>query len=201
MSFTPVLKGETLNIRILINSPLEFRDKLIFFVWTKKLNLFLNLDLIDLKSSTFAKNINTHPMIAQRFDTHRLVKSEDLNHHGTLFAGRTAEWFVESGFIGISSYLNPKNIVCLKIHGMEFKFPVRGGETIKLSSKLVYTGKSSLIVHVRVLRAKDSLNLVEGFISFVHVDDSTKPQAHGLSLDFESEEDKVLYAKASMLKK
>ena len=31
--------------------------------------------------------------------TMRLVKSEDLNHHGTLFAGRTAEWFVESGFI------------------------------------------------------------------------------------------------------
>lgn len=140
-------------------------------------------------------------MIAQTFDTHRLVKSEDLNHHGTLFAGRTAEWFVESGFIGISSYLNPKNVVCLKIHGMEFKFPVRGGETIKLSSKLVYTGKSSLIVHVRVLRAKDLLNLVEGFISFVHVDDATKPMAHGLSLDFESEEDKVLYAKASMLKK
>jgi len=31
--------------------------------------------------------------------TMRLVKSEDLNHHGTLFAGRTAEWFVESGRI------------------------------------------------------------------------------------------------------
>ena len=26
----------------------------------------------------------------------RLVKSEDLNHHGTLFAGRGAEWFVEA---------------------------------------------------------------------------------------------------------
>ncbi|NTU75550.1 MAG: acyl-CoA thioesterase, partial [Anaerolineaceae bacterium] len=31
--------------------------------------------------------------------TQHLVKSEDLNHHGTLYAGRTAEWFVESGFI------------------------------------------------------------------------------------------------------
>ena len=25
-----------------------------------------------------------------------LIKSEDLNHHGTLFAGRTAEWLVEA---------------------------------------------------------------------------------------------------------
>jgi len=140
-------------------------------------------------------------MIAQTYATHRLVKSEDLNHHGTLFAGRTAEWFVESGFIAISSYLNPKNIVCLKIHGMEFKFPVRGGETIMLSSKLVYTGKSSLIVHVSVLHAKDHRNLVDGFISFVHVDDDTKPMPHGIELECESEEDKLLYAKAAMLKK
>jgi hypothetical protein len=33
------------------------------------------------------------------FSTMRLVKSEDLNHHGTLFAGRSAEWFVESGLL------------------------------------------------------------------------------------------------------
>jgi len=52
--------------------------------------------------------------------TLRLVKSEDLNHHGTLFAGRTAEWFVESGFIAAASILDPKTIVCLKIHGMYF---------------------------------------------------------------------------------
>ena len=31
--------------------------------------------------------------------THHFVKSEDLNHHGTLFAGRTAEWFVEAGLM------------------------------------------------------------------------------------------------------
>ena len=31
------------------------------------------------------------------YKTYHLVKSEDLNHHGTLYAGRNAEWFVESG--------------------------------------------------------------------------------------------------------
>ena len=50
------------------------------------------------------------------YDTHRLVKSEDLNHHGTLFAGRSAEWFVEAGFVAASSLLNPKYLICLKIH-------------------------------------------------------------------------------------
>lgn len=33
------------------------------------------------------------------FKISHLVKSEDLNHHGTLFAGRTAEWLVEAGFV------------------------------------------------------------------------------------------------------
>ena len=32
------------------------------------------------------------------FKISHLVKSEDLNHHGTLFAGRTAEWLVERRF-------------------------------------------------------------------------------------------------------
>lgn len=52
----------------------------------------------------------------------RLVKSEDLNHHGTLFAGRTAEWFVEAAFIAAASLAgNPENVVCINIHGLELK--------------------------------------------------------------------------------
>lgn len=31
--------------------------------------------------------------------TSRLVKPQELNHHGTLFAGRMSEWFVENCFI------------------------------------------------------------------------------------------------------
>lgn len=31
----------------------------------------------------------------KEFKISHLIKSEDLNHHGTLFAGRTAEWLVE----------------------------------------------------------------------------------------------------------
>ena len=50
--------------------------------------------------------------------TQHLIKSEDLNHHGTLYAGRSAEWLVESGFIAAANLTSPENIVCLKIHGM-----------------------------------------------------------------------------------
>ena len=45
--------------------------------------------------------------------TTRLVKSQDLNHHGTLFAGRMAEWFTESCFLAASRLLGrPEDLVC-----------------------------------------------------------------------------------------
>ena len=61
-----------------------------------------------------------------------LVKSEDLNHHGTLFAGKTAMWFVESGFIAAASLTNPENTVCLNIHGMLFMKPIHNAMPVVL---------------------------------------------------------------------
>jgi acyl-CoA hydrolase len=121
--------------------------------------------------------------------TMRLVKSEDLNHHGTLFAGRTAEWFVESGFIAAAALLNPQSVVCLKIHGMFFSQPARSGEVLKFSSKLVYTGKSSLTVYVNVVKGNIEKPLVNGFVTFIHVDEHTCPSPHNLELNLTTEED------------
>ena len=35
----------------------------------------------------------------KQYETSHLVKQEDLNHHGTLFAARAAAWFVEAAFV------------------------------------------------------------------------------------------------------
>jgi len=131
----------------------------------------------------------------------RLVKSEDLNHHGTLFAGRTAEWFVESGFIAAASILNPDFLVCLKIHGMQFKKPVKSGGIIKLVSKVVHTGKTSLISHVNVLNDDETISLVSGFITFIYVDENTKSRPHNIELILENEKDKELNQTAKNLGK
>lgn len=132
--------------------------------------------------------------------TMRLVKSEDLNHHGTLFAGRTAEWFVESGFIAATSILDPKNVVCLKIHGMHFSKPVKPGQIIILTSKIVYAGKSSMIANVRVHINGNDAEVVNGFITFIHVDEHTKPVAHHIEITPQTQEDLELYDIAHHLK-
>jgi acyl-CoA hydrolase len=137
---------------------------------------------------------------AETLVTTRLVKSEDLNHHGTLFAGRTAEWFVESGFIAATSVLNPQTVVCLNIHGMFFTKPARSGDILKFSSSVVYTGKSSLTVYVHVEKKGTEKPLVDGFVTFIHVDEDTRPSPHYLSIDPVTDEEKRLYETAKNLR-
>jgi acyl-CoA hydrolase len=132
--------------------------------------------------------------------TMRLVKSEDLNHHGTLFAGRTAEWFVESGFIAVASILNPQNVVCLKIHGMFFTKPAVSGDVLKFSSKVVFAGYSSVTSYIHVEKNGDEKPLVEGFVTFIHVDEYTRPSPHLLEINPVTEEDEALYATAKNLR-
>ncbi len=129
--------------------------------------------------------------------THHFVKSEDLNHHGTLYAGRTAEWFVEAGLMAAAFYLLPENIVCVKIHGMTFKRPVRLGETTQLISKIVYAGITSLIANIRL--SVQNQEVVDGFITFVHVDKDGKPAPHGILLELFGEADIALHEQARKL--
>lgn len=133
--------------------------------------------------------------------TMRLIKSEDLNHHGTLFAGRTAEWFVESGFIASTALLDPRSVVCLKVHGMYFTSPAKPGEVLKFESKIVYTGRSSLVAYIRVCKSNSAKTLVEGFVTFIHVDEETRPLPHNIITEPVTEADKLLYEQAEGLKK
>jgi len=133
--------------------------------------------------------------------TTRLVKSEDLNHHGTLFAGRTAEWFVESGFISAASLVDPKGVVCLKIHGMYFTKPARPGQILKFTSKVVFTGRTSLVSHITVTKEDLHEPFVSGFITFIYVNDEGKANSHFLEISPKTEEDIALFEKAKNLKK
>jgi len=139
-------------------------------------------------------------MQPQIFHYDRLVKSEDLNHHGTLFAGRSAEWFVEAGFIAAASVLPSQNIVCLKIHGLTFTQPIQPGEIARFESKIVHTGRSSLVVSVRLKIQNQDEPVLTGFITFVNINEGGKAEPHGLELELTSEEDILLNQQASELK-
>ena len=120
----------------------------------------------------------------KEFIVSRLVKSEDLNHHGTLFAGRTAEWFIEAAFIAAASSVgNPENIVCMNVHGLLFKTPVAKGDIITFKSKIVRLGTTSITIHTSIYSETREITPVDGFLTFIHVDENGKKIPHNLVLD------------------
>lgn len=136
-------------------------------------------------------------MKMQTLTIHHLVKGEDLNHHHTLFAGRGAEWLVEAGFIAASNLLPPEYVLCLKIHGMVFSRPVSPGEVVKFESRIVLTGRSRLVAYIQAT-TKDEPT-VDGFITFVYIDDEGKSRPHGITIEAETEEEIDIQKRASML--
>lgn len=136
----------------------------------------------------------------KKYSTCHLVKGQDLNHHGTLFAGRQAEWFVEAGFIAAASLTSPENIVCLKIHGMIFKRPVKKGEVITYESMIVLTRRSTLVAYIKLTNGDAKDVIVDGFITFVHVDAQGIPLPHGITgLTSEAPEEIALQERAQAL--
>lgn len=116
--------------------------------------------------------------------TSRLVKPQELNHHGTLFAGRMAEWFVENCFIcGAKATGRPENIVCVNIHGLNFNTPSINGDVINISSKVVRVGRTSFTVYGAITRNTSEKTICEGFVTFAFVDENNKPIPHNIILD------------------
>lgn len=133
---------------------------------------------------------------------YKMIKSEDLNHHGTLFAGRCSEWFVESAFITAGSRLDPKHIVCLKVHGLEFLHPMRLGSILGFESRIVHAGHSTMTVYTQVYDMKnEDQKVLDGFVTFCNVDDNSRPTPHGITIELETQEEKDLNAKAAELVK
>lgn len=137
------------------------------------------------------------------YDIYKLVKSEDLNHHGTLFAGRMSEWFVESCFITTAiEYKHPENLVCVKVQELNFYTPIRKGDIIHIQSKICLLGKTSLTVYGKVTRNNDEKVLVDGYLTFVCIDENGCKMNHSLVMNPPtSEEDIKLEAKAKSFKK
>jgi acyl-CoA hydrolase len=132
-----------------------------------------------------------------------LIRPEDLQHHGTLFAGRMAEWFVEACFIAACRLVGkPEDIVCVKIHGMNFKKPATNGDILEIKSKVAFISRTSMTIYGKAFINQDKIPAVLGMITFVTVDKATRPYAHGLVLSEEYiSENRDIYEEAIKVRK
>ena len=136
----------------------------------------------------------------KEYETLHLVKGEDLNHHGTLFAARAAAWLVEAAFAAaVCECSGCTEIVCRSLHDMSFRVPVQKGSVIRFLTRIVYTGKTSLTAAVRVKDVKTGRTAVEGMITFVTVDEETgEKRSHHIVLDETADEEEIKQREAAL---
>lgn len=136
------------------------------------------------------------------YETLQLVKSEDLNHHGTLFAARAAAWLIEAGFTTAAcEHGDTDEIVLRNLQNMSFSKPVQKGTVVRFESRVVAAGNTSLTVAVTAKNALTGEQAIEGFITFVTIDKTTAgKKSHNIVLDEpEDEEERLLREKVQRL--
>ena len=129
----------------------------------------------------------------KEYNVSHLVKSEDLNHHGTLYAGRSAEWLVEAAFVAAAvEHGRPQDILCINIHGFVFKKPVAKGTILTLKSRVAKVGKTSITVYVKAVSEIEKNQHADGFITFVCVEpDTKKRRLHDVDFDASTDEEEL----------
>jgi acyl-CoA hydrolase len=70
---------------------------------------------------------------------------------------------------------------------------------VRFESKVVLAGKTRLVSYVRVLANRNDDFLLDGFISFIHVDLKGKPFPHGIVIEATDSDDIVLQEQAKKL--
>lgn len=136
-------------------------------------------------------------MKKEKLVSYHFVKGEDLNHHGTLFAGRAAEWFVETGLMTTSFYVPADHIVMVNIHQMSFYQPIHLGDLIRCTGEVVFAGRTSFMTYI-CFEVQGEIR-VEGFIRYVNVDEKGKSFPHQIELDLTDPQTQALNQKARKL--
>ncbi len=120
----------------------------------------------------------------KEYESIHLVRPDDLNHHGTLFAARGAAWFVEAAFIAAGCTCGGTDgVVCRALEEMSFKRPVKPGTLLRFLARAVYAGSSSLTVAVTAQDALDGAVCLEGLVTFVTIGEDGAKRAHHIVLD------------------
>lgn len=129
----------------------------------------------------------------KEYEALHLVKGEDLNHHGTLFAARAAAWLIEAGFVAAAcEHGNSDEVVLRNLNNMSFSKPVQKGSIINFISRVVYVGSTSMMVSVLAKDAMTGQVAVEGYITFVTIDAGTGQKlTHSIALDDTTDEEEL----------
>ncbi len=111
-------------------------------------------------------------------ETNNIVLPSHANALGTLFGGVLMSWIDISAAICAQRHSRRVSVTA-SVDSLSFLAPVYVGDTVTLKSKVVYTGKSSMVIAVDVT-AENPLEgkprkCVTAYLNFVAFDEKRKP--------------------------
>lgn len=128
----------------------------------------------------------------KRYHSSHMVRMENLNHHGNLYAGQGIEWMIETSFIVVcTEYGDPQGLLYKNTHKFDFCKSVIPGDIITYEGLIVRTGRTSLTLRVGLYNEKTGVLHAEGFTTFVSVDEHNHAIPHGIVLDEPADEEEI----------
>ena len=85
-----------------------------------------------------------------------------------------------------------ENAILLNGHPVTVRAAVKPGDILNFTGRIVYTGKTSLVVHVKAVSVMTGEQAIEGFATFVTVQEGIGGKLiHGIVLDKAEDEEEL----------
>ncbi|MGQ0793432.1 MAG: acyl-CoA thioesterase [Deltaproteobacteria bacterium] len=135
--------------------------------------------------------------------TAQLILAPNTNNYGTIFGGKLVEIMDMTGALAAMRFASDE-VVTASIETIDFRLPIKQGDLVEIASKVIYTGKTSMIVKVDAYKVRKFTGRKDfscrGYFAFVSIDLNGRPK-HIPSLKLVSEEDRKFWAIGEAIRK
>lgn len=129
------------------------------------------------------------------------VFPNDTNHHGTMFGGRVLQLMDQTGAIAAARFAHT-TVITAAMEAVSFQQPIREGMIIETVARVVYTGRTSMIVRVDVAEHQltgERTRATTGYLTMVALDTAGNPTPVP-QLIIETEEERADYHAAERVR-
>ena len=127
------------------------------------------------------KNKEMENKISEPIVSHMQVFPTHANPSGDMFGGKLVELMDSSAGITADYYSECHGAVTASISAISFDQSVQVGDVLRIISKVVYTGHTSMVIKVNIIKfAKGhppGIDCNSAYLTFVAMDENRKPMA------------------------
>lgn len=118
---------------------------------------------------------------AEEIVSHMQVFPTHANPAGNMFGGKIVELMDSSAGISADYYSGCHGAVTASISAISFDEPVHVGDVLRVSSKIVYTGHTSMVIKVHIIKYAEGhppgIDCNTAYLTFIAMGADRKPTA------------------------